>query len=186
MRRNGDAPMGEHLLKELFIRGLYQSNPWQVFSRHIDREIKKLTLSNLIRAELFKQRQEAERKTQQRLQPVLKMPRAHQAHYDEEYGASISVFPVDNYEDSHTSGAFSAKHQNHAQSHSLSDWQLFKLEPSKYSPTGPVSSGQSATAHTVMQSKSKGWLQNLPWRLPGWCTFWHAASHNTNDDCFRA
>ena len=42
MRRNGDAPMGEHLLKELFIRGLFQSNPWQVFSRHIDREIKKI------------------------------------------------------------------------------------------------------------------------------------------------
>ena len=48
MRRNGDAPMGEHLLKELFIQGLFQSNPWQVFSRHIDREIKNLTLSNLI------------------------------------------------------------------------------------------------------------------------------------------
>jgi hypothetical protein len=48
MRRNGDAPMGEHLLKKLFILELFQSNSWQVFSRHIDREIKKLTLPNLI------------------------------------------------------------------------------------------------------------------------------------------
>jgi hypothetical protein len=109
------------------------------------------------RAELFKQKQEAERKIQQRLQPVLKMPRAHQAHYDEEYGASISVFPVDNYEDSHTSGAFSAKHQNHAQNHNLC--QLFKLEPHKSSPTGPVTSCQSATDR--MQPKSNGKQQNL-------------------------
>ena len=140
-----------------------------------------MTLSNLIsegRAESFKQKQEAERKTQQRLQPVLKMPRAHLAHYDEEYGASISFFSVDEDEDSHTPGAFSAKHQNHAQNHNLR--QRFKLEPHKSSPTGPVSSGQSATAR--MQPKSNGKQQNL--KPPGWCTFCHATSHNTND-CFR-
>ena len=85
---------------------------------------------------------------------------------------------MDEDEDSHTPGAFSAKHQNHAQNHNLR--QRFKLEPHKSSPTGPVSSGQSATAR--MQPKSNGKQQNL--KPPGWCTFCHATSHNTND-CFR-
>jgi hypothetical protein len=42
------------------------------------------------------------------------MPRAHLAH-DEVKAHQLRFFSVDKDEDSNTPGAFSAKHQNHAQ-----------------------------------------------------------------------